>query len=208
MDPLRIAHLPAPSPPYWGGTGTVAFNVAAVQAARGHDVHVFTGTAGRASADPADTTVHRPKPVIAIGNAPLLPSLARLEGFNVVHFHHPFIFGTEAVLAGRVRRDSPALVATYQNRLIGEGGRRPIFWLYEETMVRTVMRVADRGCLVSMDHGDSVDHLRAGRRRHPERFVEVPNGVDTDAFRPAPVDTALRAEHEIPADATVALFAA
>jgi glycosyltransferase involved in cell wall biosynthesis len=205
---MRIAHLTATFPPYWGGTGTVAFNQAAGLAARGHDVHVFTGTAGGADDDPPGVTVHRLKPVISIGNAPLLPQLARLDGFDVVHFHHPFIFGSEAVLAGRLRRKRPALVATYHNRLIGERGRAPVFWLYEETMVRTVMRVADRVCVVSMDHAESVDHLRAWRRRHPERLVEVPNGVDTDAFRPGPVNAELRAEHGIPADATVALFAA
>src|SRR4051812_37630689 len=204
---MRIAHLTATFPPYWGGTGTVAFNQAAGLAARGHDVHVFTGTAGGTD-DPAGVTVHRMKPVLSIGNAPLLPQLARLDGFDVVHFHHPFIFGTEAVLAGHLRRNSPALVATYHNRLIGERGRAPIFWLYEETMVRTVMRAADRVCVVSMDHAESIGHLRAGLRRHPERYVEVPNGVDTDAFRPGPVDTARRVAHGVPADATVGLFAA
>jgi glycosyltransferase involved in cell wall biosynthesis len=70
------------------------------------------------------------------------------------------------------------------------------------------MRVADRVCVVSMDHAESVGHLRTGRRRHHERYVEVPNGVDIAAFRPGPVDTALRVAHGIPADATVAVFAA
>jgi glycosyltransferase involved in cell wall biosynthesis len=107
------------------------------------------------------------------------------------------------VLAGRLRRNRPALVATYHNRLIGERGRAPIFWLYEETLVRTVMRVADRVCVVSMDHAESINHLRAWRRRHPERLVEVPNGVDVDAFRPGQAE-----RHDIPADATVALFIA
>lgn len=200
---MRVAHLTATFPPYWGGTGTVAFNQAAGLAARGHDVHVFTGTAGETTDDPPGVTVHRMKPVISIGNAPLLPQLRHLDGFDVVHFHHPFIFGTEAVLAGRLRRKRPALVATYHNRLIGEGGRAPIFWLYEETMVRTVMRVADRVCVVSMDHAMSVDHLRSGRRRHPERYVEVPNGVDVETFSPGKA-----ARDDIPAGATVALFVA
>jgi glycosyltransferase involved in cell wall biosynthesis len=70
------------------------------------------------------------------------------------------------------------------------------------------MRVADRVCVVSMDHAESIGHLRTGRRRHPERYVEVPNGVDTQAFRPGPTDTALRTELGIPEDATVAIFAA
>jgi glycosyltransferase involved in cell wall biosynthesis len=181
---MRIAHLTATFPPYWGGTGTVAFNQAAGLAARGHDVHVFTGTAGGADDDPRGVTVHRLKPVVSIGNAPLLPQLALLDGFDVVHFHHPFMFGTEAVLVGRARRNRPALVTTYHNRLIGERGRAPIFWLYEETMVRMVLRAADRVCVVSTDHAESVDHLRSLRRRHPERLVEVPNGVDVDAFSP------------------------
>ena len=200
---MRVAHLTATFPPYWGGTGTVAVNQAAGLAARGHDVHVFTGTAGSAQDDPPGVTVHRLKPVLSIGNAPLLPQLRRLDGFDVVHFHHPFIFGTEAVLAQRLRRNRAALVATYHNRLIGERGRAPIFWLYEETMVRTAMRVADRVCVVSMDHAESVDHLRALRRRHPERVVEVPNGVDVELFSPGPGE-----RHDIPADATVALFVA
>jgi glycosyltransferase involved in cell wall biosynthesis len=200
---MRIAHLTATFPPYWGGTGTVAFNQAAGLAERGHDVHVFTGTAGAAEDDPPGVTVHRMKPVLSIGNAPLLPQLRRLDGFDVVHFHHPFIFGTEAVLAGRLRRNRPALVATYHNRLIGERGRAPVFWLYEETMVRTVMRVADRVAVVSMDHAESVGHLRCGWRRGPERYVEVPNGVDIEAFSPGEA-----ARGDIPADATVALFVA
>jgi glycosyltransferase involved in cell wall biosynthesis len=201
---MKIAHLTATFPPYWGGTGTVAFNQAQGLAERGHDVHVFTGTQGSPSDDPAGVTVHRIEPAFAIGNAPLLPSLARLRGFDVVHFHHPFIFGTEMALLGRMRRRRAALVATYHNRLIGEGGRAPIFWAYEETAVRTVMRVADRVCVVSMDHAMSVGHLRAARQRKPERIVEVPNGVDTELFQPGP-RTPVEA---IPAGATVAVFAA
>lgn len=200
---MRIAHLTATFPPYWGGTGTVAFSQAAGLAERGHDVHVFTGTAGSADDDPPGVTVHRMQPAVSIGNAPLLPGLARLGGFDVVHFHHPFIFGTEAVLAGRVRRRRPALVATYHNRLIGERGRAPVFWLYEETLVRAAMRIADRVCVVSMDHAESVDHLRSGRRRRPERYVELPNGVDVELFSPGAAERA-----GIPADAAVALFVA
>ena len=46
--------------------------------------------------DPGGAIVHRLDPVLAIGNAPLIPSLARIEGFDVVHLHYPFIFGVRA----------------------------------------------------------------------------------------------------------------
>ena len=54
--------------------------------------------------DPGEVVVHRIEPVFAIGNAPLIPSLARIEGFDVVHLHYPFIFGSELTLLARLRR--------------------------------------------------------------------------------------------------------
>ena len=64
--------------------------------------------------------------MFAIGNAPLIPSLARLEGFDVVHLHYPFIFGSELTLLGRLRtrRRAPALLVHYKNRLVGSGPAR------------------------------------------------------------------------------------
>ena len=47
--------------------------------------------------------VHRVDPLLAFGNAPLIPSLARLDSFDVVHLHYPFIFGSELTLLGRLR---------------------------------------------------------------------------------------------------------
>jgi glycosyltransferase involved in cell wall biosynthesis len=203
---VRVAQLTATFPPYWGGTGTAAFEVSRRLAERGHDLHVFTGTADPDGAnDPAGVNVHRLKPALSIGNAPLIPRLGRLlRDFDVVHFQHPFIFGTEPALLTRLRRAGPALVVTYQNRLLGERLRRPLFWAYEETSVRALLHVADRVCMLSRAHGESVTHLRAGMRRDPERFVEVPNGVDVDHFTPGAAGD-VRDELGIPADAPVAI---
>ena len=62
---------------------------------------------------------------MAIGNAPLIPSLARLDGFDVVHLHYPFIFGSELTLLGRLRkrRRGAALIVHYKNRLLGRRTR-------------------------------------------------------------------------------------
>jgi hypothetical protein len=86
-DRLRIAHLTATFPPYPGGAGNTAFRFALEQAARGHHVEVFTATAPGEAPDPGAVVVHRIKPVFAIGNAPLIPALARIDGFDVVHLH-------------------------------------------------------------------------------------------------------------------------
>jgi glycosyltransferase involved in cell wall biosynthesis len=53
-----------------------------------------------------------------------------------------------------------------------------------------------------------VPYLRALRRRRPERVVEMPNGVDAEAFSPGPDAAGVRATLGIPEDATVAAFVA
>ena len=80
--------------------------------------------------------MHRIEPVLAIGNAPLIPALARIEGFDVVHLHYPFIFGSELTLAGRLarRRREQALLVHYKNRLVGKGPRGALFEVYEHTV--------------------------------------------------------------------------
>ena len=122
---MRIAHLTATFPPYPGGAGNTAFRFAREQAAAGHHVEVFTAPAAGEPPDPGAVVVHRIDPVFAIGNAPLIPSLARVEGFDVVHLHYPFIFGSELTLLGRLRRRrrSQALLVHYKNRLVGKGPR-------------------------------------------------------------------------------------
>jgi glycosyltransferase involved in cell wall biosynthesis len=207
---LRVAHLTATFPPYEGGAGNTAFQFARRQADRGHDVEVFTAPAEGTPPDPGRITVHRIDPVLAIGNAPLIPRLARLEGFDVVHLHYPFIFGAELTLLGRLRRRQreQALLVHYKNRLLGRGLRRALFGAYEHTVAPALIRAADRVCVLSADHAASVPYLRRSGERTPDKLVEMPNGVDTELFAPGADEAGLRDRLGIPAQATVAAFVA
>ena len=207
---MRIAHLTATFPPYPGGAGNTAFRFAREQAARGHRVEVFTAPAPGYPPDPGRAIVHRIEPAFAIGNAPLIPRLARIEGFDVVHIHYPFVFGAELTLLGRLRARPrhQALLVHYKNRLVGEGGRRALFEMYEHTVAPLLVRAADRVCVLSPDHADSVPYLRRAGDRDPGKLVEMPNGVDTELFTPEGDDGGLRARLGIDADAVVAGFVA
>jgi D-inositol-3-phosphate glycosyltransferase len=208
VKPLRIAHLTATFPPYPGGAGNTAFRFARGQAERGNHVEVFTAAAVGDAPDPGDAIVHRIDPVMAIGNAPLIPSLARLDSFDVVHLHYPFIFGSELTLLGRLRkrRRSAALIVHYKNRLLGRGTRGLMFETYEHTVAPALIRAADRILVLSEDHARSVSYLERALEHTPDRLIEMPNGVDTDAFSPGPDGSRFRAEHGIPEDAVVAAF--
>ncbi|MDX6587086.1 MAG: hypothetical protein QOI31_1559 [Solirubrobacterales bacterium] len=207
---LRIAHLTATFPPYPGGAGNTAHRFAVGQAERGHHVEVFTAPAPGEVPESPGVEVHRTKPVFAIGNAPLIPSLARLGGFDVVHLHYPFIFGADLTLLGRLRRKgrSQALLVHYKNRLVGDAGRGLLFEAYEHTVAPTLILAADRVCILSPDHAESVSYLRRTGERDPSKLIEMPNGVDAQRFSPGPDASGLRKRLGIPDEAIVAAFVA
>ena len=207
---MRIAHLTATFPPYPGGAGNTAYRFAREQAARGHEVEVFTAPADGEAPDPGGVIVHRIDPVFAIGNAPLIPSLRRVEGFDVVHIHYPFIFGSELTLLARLKRSrrSQALLVHYKNRLVGNGPRGLLFEAYERTVAPTLIRAADRVCVLSADHADSVSYLRRTGERDSRKLVEMPNGVDSELFSPGPDRSGLRERLGIGTGDVVAAFVA
>jgi glycosyltransferase involved in cell wall biosynthesis len=210
LTALSIAHLTATFPPYPGGAGNTAYRFARGQADRGNHVEVFTAPAPGDAPDPGGAIVHRIKPTFAIGNAPLLPELARLEGFDVIHLHYPFIFGSELTLLARLRkrRRQTALVVHYKNRLMGRGVRGAMFEAYEHTVAPALIRAADRVLVLSHDHARSVSYLDRTLRNTPGRMIVMPNGVDTEAFSPGEDTSGLRQQLGIPADAVVGAFVA
>jgi glycosyltransferase involved in cell wall biosynthesis len=173
-------------------------------------VEVFTAPAEGEPPDSGAAIVHRIPPAFAIGNAPLIPRLAGLAGFDVLHLHYPFIFGSELVLAGRVRRRArgAALLVHYKNRLVGSGARGAMFGAYERTVSPLLIHSANGICVLSRDHAESVPYLRRAIRHDPDRVVEMPNGVDTEVFTPGSDATGLRESLGIRPDAVVAAFVA
>ena len=203
---MRIAHLTATFPPYPGGAGNTAFRFAREQAARGHEVEVFTAPAPGEIPDPGAVIVHRIDPVLAIGNAPLIPALRKVDGFDVVHLHYPFIFGSELTLLGRMNRGrrAQALLVHYKNRLVGPGVRGALFSAYEHSVAPALIRAADRVCVLSADHAGSVPYLR----RSGQKLIEMPNGVAIELFTPGADKAGVRDRLGIGPDAIVAAFVA
>jgi glycosyltransferase involved in cell wall biosynthesis len=197
---MRIAHVTATFPPYYGGTGNVCYHNTRVLAALGHEVDVFTADAPGATDDPAGVTVHRLKPVVQVGNAPVLPQLLRLQQFDLVHLHYPFYTGAEFVSLARL----PYVVTYHQDvelaGILGFGTR-----LHGRTFGNAILRRAARICPTSLDYFAHCAY--AGLLDSPSTaVVELPNGVDTQTFQPGPIDEEVRARFGIPSDAMLALF--
>jgi glycosyltransferase involved in cell wall biosynthesis len=169
-------------------------------------VEVFTASYPGGPVDPEGVVAHRYRARLRIGNAPFIPQLALLEGFDVLHLHQPFIFGAEAALVASARTGVP-LVSSYHNELQADGVKGALFAAYDRLVTRTALRRSARLAVLSMEHAREAPLLAAELARRPQAFAPVPNGVDVEVFRPGR-EPDLRAALGVPPTATVAAFCA
>jgi glycosyltransferase involved in cell wall biosynthesis len=203
---LRIAHVTATFPPYYGGTGNVCYHNARVLAGRGHDVHVFTAAWPGEPDDPPGVTVHRLWPGIRVGNAALLPGLVRdLRRFEVIHLHLPFIGGGE-LTAAVARAAGIPMVVTYHNDLVAPGARGGLFAVYRRTVAPAILATAARIAVVTEGYAAASPLVGALVRSRDPRLLELPNGVDPARFNPAVDGVPIRRALDIPNDAVVVAF--
>jgi glycosyltransferase involved in cell wall biosynthesis len=205
---LRVAHVTATFPPYRGGTGNVCYHNARELARRGHEVHVFTAaTPGAPAAEERDDiAIHRLRPLLRVGNAPVLPGLlGRLRGLDIVHLHYPFFGGEISALAAGLRHTP--LVITYHQDVLLSGPIKLVEQCLRQTIGRLTLRSALRILFTSRDYAQAtyVRPLLAGRAAY---IGKLPNGVDLAHFTPGSAPDALRAQYGIaPADRVALLVA-
>lgn len=202
---MRIAHVTPTFPPYMAGTSSVCYYNALGLAQTGQQVTVVTSNYPPGDHRyPPQIEVRRLPALLRLGNAPLLPGLLQLDGFDIIHLHHPFIFGSELIWAlSRVRKIP--YVITHHNDLVGIGLRRHLFDLYSAFSTPVVFRGARKLGVVSLDWAASSRMTPQFRKRWCD-VVELPNGVDTDLFRPGLDGLEARRQQGIPQDHQVVMF--
>ncbi|MBN1261359.1 MAG: glycosyltransferase family 4 protein [Anaerolineae bacterium] len=204
---MKIAHVTATFPPHFTGTANVCYQNALGLAQRGHQVTVFTADDGviqSGYADPAALTVKRLQPLVRLGNAPLLPGLLGVTGFDLVHLHYPFYFGGELIWLNALRRRQPYVVTYHQDVLFDSWLRGPAQWHHRLVGKRILGRA--RKVLVT-----SLDYAQASRvapllAAHPERVAELHNGVDATRFHPGIEGAGCRARYALAPNDRVVLF--
>lgn len=185
---MRIAAVTCVYPPYRGGIGQAAQRQARLLVELGHTVEVFcpafSGEVPGTTRDDDGITVHRMRAPVRYNNSALIPALAvRMRGMDAAWLHYPFFGGAEfAALGARLAR-VPYVVGFHMDVVAG-GVRGAILDAHRRTVSPLVLRGAAAVTVGSRDHAE---HSSLGRTR-VRRLVELPYGVDTDHYSPAPVD--------------------
>lgn len=219
---MRIAHIVCTYPPYFGGMGNVVFETVSSLIKLGHDVEVFTPAYYEAKEirpkDAPEARVHEPmlqsqvdyasrlKPRLAYGNAAWLPDIEKeFDRFDIVHLHYPFFGTANLVRRWKLAHPDRPLVITYHMDTRGNGWKGLLFKWYSAYWMPRILGVADRLITSSFDY---IAESQAQKlyREHPERWLELPFGVDTERFSPGPKNQALCLRHEIDPSTSTVLF--
>ena len=206
---MKIAHVSATFAPYQCGTANVCYHNARQLAQLGHDVHVFTASAPKAPAlEIRDGfMIHRLRPVVQIGNAPLLPQLLwSLREFDVIHLHYPF-FGGEITTWAAQLSGTPLVITYHQDVHLIQPLRQLVATILRHSVGRLTLRGATRLLFTSRDYGQA-SYVRPMLEGCEEAIDELPNGVDITRFSLGPTSHDVQAHHPFTSDDRIALLVA
>lgn len=202
---MRIAHVTATFPPHHTGTGVVCYHNALGLARLGHEVTVFTADYPAGDhAYPAEIVVRRLPVLFRIGNGPVLPGLLGLGGFDIVHLHYPFYFGSETVFLKSVT-DGLRYVVTYHQDVLLAGLLRFLDKLHHRLVGKRILARAGKVLATSWDYARA-SRLSELMQIRPEDVAELPNGVDAQRFHPDVDGDGLRARYGLKRTDRVVLF--
>ncbi len=203
---MKIAQVVCTFPPYRGGIGNSAHNLAKNISLKGGEVRVFTPDYGQTAEGKNNFKVERIKPLFKFGNAAVLSQLAwRLNGFNAIHLHLPFLGATLPVLLFSVFHPKKKLVVTYHMDLAGTGFKKIIFNLNKKIILPLTLLRANKIIVSSYDYAENSD-IKNFFAKHKSKFVEIPFGVDEQKFYPMQKNATLAEKYFIDAETKTLLF--
>lgn len=166
---MKIAQVVCAFPPYAGGIGNSAAQINRLLETR-HEVVNFT---------PFNL-----KPWLKYGHGAFVPQLLwRLRGFDYIYLHYPFFGAAEVVWLFKLLCRRPKLIIHYHMEVRQSN---LITWLLSwpaRLIARSLFNRAEIIVTASLDY---VKHsqIKDYQATHPEKFREIPFGVDLEKFQP------------------------
>ncbi len=183
---MKIAQIVCTFPPYTGGMGNSAFTIGELLSSR-HEVTTFFPHQGEEGKITAEQRIAPLKTPLKYGHGAFLPQLLKkLRTYDCLYLHYPF-FGT-AELIWLFRLFFPRkqkLLIHYHMDVTGLKGPARLLSLPSKIIFKSLFKKADVIITASLDY---IENSQASPiyKKYPEKFREVPFGVNINKFRPGP----------------------
>ncbi|MFA5076208.1 MAG: glycosyltransferase family 4 protein [Patescibacteria group bacterium] len=206
---MKIAQVVCSFPPYKGGMGNVALHYSLELAKLGHKITVVVPHYKEREMPYMNFQLKSFVPWLSHGQAAYLPQLLwQLRHFDIIHLHCPF-FGTAWPLywLKKLRPKNTKLVLTYHMDVVGQGLLARYFYWHGRYLLPQIIKVADKVIVTSSDYIQS-SNIKELANKYPDKFIEIPLGVDLKQFKPAAKDKNLLEKYQITTEQKVILFVA
>ncbi len=212
---MRIAHLVCTFPPYKGGMGNVCYNQAKELIRLGHKATVFVPQ--HKKTEPSFETleeikVKRIRPFLRKGQGAFLPQFIWLfrflnREFDIIHLHYPFFGAAEVIWIGYFLKllKIPLVLQYHMDVLKPRAGVFKYFLFLNKFILPKILNSAEKIIISSKDY---ILHSQIKKyiEKYPEKFEEIPFGVDQERFYPQEKDQALLKRHNLKESDKIVLF--
>ena len=198
---MKIAIVTAVFPPYQGGMGNSAYEIAKILASK-NEVTVFTPEyePHLSHASPAGNPllikergasimeIKYLQPFLQLGLGAFVPSLYQeLKNFDAVYLHYPFFGGAEIAWLYKFLHPRQKLIIHFHMDTPALSWRAKILSLPSLIIKKSLFKRADKIISASLDY---VAHSSVKKyfKAWPEKFSEIPFGVHLDKFHVLPYD--------------------
>ncbi len=166
---MRLAQVVCAFPPYRGGIGNSAQQIEEI-IAQHHEVTTFT---------PANL-----KPWLHYGHGAFLPQLLwKLKKFDYIYLHYPFFGAAEVIWLLKLFFKQPKLIIHYHMDVKNVNLITKILSLPNCLIRTSLLKQADLIVSASLDYIEN-SQIKKYYKQHPEKFREIPFGVDLQKFQP------------------------
>lgn len=177
----RVAIVVCAWPPGGGGIGNNAYYHLKWLLKFGVHAQAFTPDYGQVK-DVSGLPVNYLKTFLPIGKAGFMIRLFReLKNFDIIHFYYPFFGSDFLIWLFKKINLQKKLVLHYEMDPIGQGVMKVFFWLYIKLFLGRIINVSDKVGVLSFDHCKN-SYLAKFFKKQPSKFLEIPNGIETDFF--------------------------
>ncbi len=196
---IKIAHIVSTFPPYRGGMGNVAFQLADGLSHLKHEITIFTPK--RSLSDKSIQSyfkIIKLKPQFRFGNSAIIFQLIYLLfRYKLVHLHYPFLGASTAIILSKlVMGKKQKFILHYHMDLVGRSWKSVVYKIYNKIFLPLLVKFADKILLTSEDYLKN-SLLNKYYIKKKEKFDILPNGVNIKYFSPQPKDLQLIHKYQL-----------